>query len=540
MKCLIVLFTALSAGLLPAQTIRGVVNAASFAPTGAPNAGVAPGSQIAILGTDIGPAEPVQATGFPYPTTAGLGGVTVKVAVGGASADAILLSVSATRVVAVVPSTVPVGAAQVSLTVGGVTVSGNVEIVATNFGVFTTTNSGSGPAKVKNIADNAAITFVAPARPGQQIALLGTGLGPVSGDEAAGPLAGDLATEVDVYVGGKKATVVSKGRTAEIGVDQVVFEVPADVTGCFVSVAVGAAGKISNFVTTSIAAEGTCSDPGGFTPADFERISVQTEFSSGGVTLSRSSQAIQTFETTSETASGSFSKIKIEGTIAVQNFGGNPSIGSCVVSIFNNEVNPISVDIQILDAGPALSLTGPKGPKQLTKQNGIYNATLSQVLPSIPGLPPIPGASGPYLDPGEYTVSGPGGDNVGAFSAKITLGPALTWTNRNTVGNDGANNINRSSDVTVTWTGGRDSETVSILGTSILLSPQVIGSFRCLERAPAGRFTVPAWVLSAIPPSPQGNLSLSLNSEPVRFEVTGVDTATLSATSSSGRSIAFR
>lgn len=529
------------AAILPAQTIRNVTNAASLAPNGAPNAALAQGSQFAIVGTGIGPAEAAALKEFPYPSTDGLGGVTVKIEVGGTSANAILISVAERKVVAVVPSTVPTGTGQLTLAYDGKTVTAPVNVVATNFGVFDVSGTGTGPARMKN-AEGTDVTFTAPARPGQQITLLGTGLGAVTGDEAGAALTDALATEVEVYVGGKKANVVSKARAGTApGVDQIVFEVPEGVSGCFQAVAVVAAGRTSNFVTTSVAAEGVCSDPGGLTPADFERISVQTEFSTGGVTLSRSAQTVQGFDITSETASGSFSKVKISGTIAIQNFGGNPSLGSCVVSYFAPvDFNNLEVDVQVLDAGPALRLTGPKGTKELEKKEGVYTATLSQALPNIPGLPSIPGASGPYLDPGEYTVTGPGGADVGGFSAKITLGAPLNWTNRSTVGNDGANTIDRTKPVTFNWTGGREPETVTIMGISLQQNPQYVATFRCLERAAVGTFTVPAWVLSALPPSTTGTLSIGINSEPVRFEAQGVDTATLSTSSSSGRTIAIR
>jgi len=527
--------------ILPAQTIRSVTNAASLAPNGAPNAALAQGSQIAILGTGLGPAEGVTVKEFPYPSTDGLGGVTVKIEVGGTSANAILISVSERKVVAVVPSNVATGTGQLTLAYDGKTVTAPVNVVATNFGVFDLSGAGTGPARLKNAAGED-VTFTAPARPGQQITLTGTGLGAVTGDEAGAALTDALATEIEVYLGGKNANVVSKARAGTApGVDQIVFEVPEGVSGCFQSLAVVAAGRTSNFVTTSVAAEGVCSDPGGLTPADFERISVQTEFSTGGVTLSRSSQTVQGFDIASETASGSFSKVKISGTVAIQNFGGNPSLGSCLVSYFAPvDLSNLEVDVQVLDAGPALTLTGPKGTKQLEKREGVYSATLSQALPNIPGLPTLPGASGPYLDPGEYTVTGPGGADVGGFSAKITLGAPLNWTNRTTVGNDGANAIDRTKPVVFNWTGGRESETVTVMGISLQQEPQFIATFRCLERAPVGTFTVPAWVLSALPPSAAGTLSLSINSEPVRFEASGVDTATLSTNSGSGRTIAFR
>jgi uncharacterized protein (TIGR03437 family) len=530
------------AALAPAQTIRSVTNAASLIPADAPNAGVAQGAQMAILGAGLGPAEAVEHKEYPYPSADGLGGVTVKINVGGTAADAILISVSDRKVVAVVPSTVPVGTGEVTLTYGGKSAKAPIRVVATQFGAFTVTNQGTGPARLRN-ADGELITFAAPARPGQQITLLGTGLGAVTGDEAAAALTDELAAEVDLYLGGKKANLVSKTRAgAAPGVDRLVFEVPEGVSGCFLGLAVVAAGKTSNIVTAPVAAEGACTDPGGFTPADFERIGVQEEFRTGSVFISRLAQSVQGFEIASETASASFSKVKISGTLALQNFGGNPSAGSCVVSYFTDlDLENLEVEFESLDAGPALTLTGPKGTKQLEKKDGVYSATLSQALPNIPGLPSIPGASGPYLDPGEYTVTGPGGADVGAFSAKIRLGAPLNWTNRNTVGNDGPNTIDRTKEVTFTWTGGLESETVAITGTSATRTdPLLAATFRCLERAPVGTFTVPAWVLSALPPSQNATLNVNIQSEPVRFEASGVDTAIFGTSSGSGRTIAIR
>jgi len=530
----------LAAGVLTAQPViraGGVVNAASLAPQGLQNGGVAQGSQFAIIGTNLGPVEAVQQTAFPYPTTDGLGGVSVKVAVGGVTADAIMISAGEKKVVAVLPSSVPTGTGQVTLTFNGASVTAPIEVLAANVGLFTKGGTGYGPGQIKNLTDGSSTdnAITAPGRPGQRIAILATGLGPVTGDEAAGPLAGDLPLDVEVMIGAARATVVSKGRTEAIGVDQIIVQVPDGVSGCFVSLAVRAANRTSNFVTLSVSPDGDCSDAGGYTAADLEKLRLQEEFSSGVISLNRSSTSLFGIDSVTESASASFSRIKVSGFLSAQGFGGNPSIGSCVVTIIA-DTGSLNVESQILDAGPALTITGAKGTRQLQKVQGIYS--LGTGTPSVPG---IPGGGTSFLDPGDYTVEGPGGADIGAFTAKVTMGAPINWTNRATVGNSGPDTINRAADITVNWTGGRESDLVSIFGTSSLQNPFVSAIFRCLERAPVGTFTVPSWVLSAIPPSTTGFLSLGTQAtDQNRFEVTGVDSGFIVTGSSSSRLITFR
>ena len=70
----------------PQITANGVVNAASNAPVGWPNASIAPGSIFSIYGTNLGPASS-PALAFPLQTT--LGGVSVQVTSASGTEDAI-------------------------------------------------------------------------------------------------------------------------------------------------------------------------------------------------------------------------------------------------------------------------------------------------------------------------------------------------------------------------------------------------------------------------------------------------------------------
>ncbi len=81
------------------------------------------------------------------------------------------------------------------------------------------------------------------------------------------------------------------------------------------------------------------------------------------------------------------------------------------------------VNVQKLDAGPALSLTGPIGAQQLPRRNtndgGFKYAPnnnggiLGGGIPGLPGLPPV---MPDYLQPGAYTLNDGSGAVVGPFS----------------------------------------------------------------------------------------------------------------------------
>jgi hypothetical protein len=217
-----------------------------------------------------------------------------------------------------------------------------------------------------------------------------------------------------------------------------------------------------------------------------------------------------------------------------------PSLGCAVTPFtsrgFFDDLNPgvddDPVSFQRLDAGAALNLAGPAGAKQFSRTGGLsYDAgggdgLLGGGIPGVPGLPP---ATPDYLAPGNYTVTGTGGPAVGGFSTSLTIpGNSPVWTNQ-----DALTNIPRSQDMTVTWSGGVAGGYVWILGSSADPATKAGAEFICTERAEAGTFTVPAWVLSGMPasgPDPSvggtadGFLTLqSTLAQPVRFQATGID-----------------
>jgi len=208
-----------------------------------------------------------------------------------------------------------------------------------------------------------------------------------------------------------------------------------------------------------------------------------------------------------------------------------------------------------LDAGPQLTVNGPNGVMTLPKNStgGGYSALLGGGSPGggFPGFMTHPHAAAGsplYLSPGDYTVTGPGGADVGPFTAKITIAQPLTWTNK-----DSVNTVVRSNGQLVTWSGGDPNSIVEISGSSIELgtnpdgSDTVGGFFTCYAKDSDLQFDIPAVVLDFLPPStsnpaipiPTGSLSLGTN-QSNSFTATGLDKGFISSTVTDGKSVTYQ
>ena len=536
----------------PSVNPNGVVNAASYALNGMPNSGIAQGSIFFVLGTNLGTAGSIQVSTFPLPSSQGLGGTSIRVTVGSTTVDCLMLYRTATRIAAVLPSNTPVGSGTLRVTFNGQTSApAAITVVRSSFGIFTLNQAGSGPGilQIVNSDTNQPLnTLTEVAHPGQMITLWGTGLGPVSGNEAAGPLPGDLTSiNVKVWVGVLEATVTYRGR-AEccVGIDQIKFIVPAGVTGCYVSVAVQIDNVISNYVSMAVAGSGsTCSDPTGFSASEVSDACARGSMSLCAVSLTRLSISF------TEPGQPPFDfKFDTGGTVCirytcdqfVQSQGGcvPPAIGSCKVSTFqtgSTVTDPIAGTG--LNAGPVINVNGPNGAKQMTPVPllpGFYTATLSD--------PFNPLAVG-YLDPGTYTINNGGGasgaNTAGPFQATHVVSSSLVWTNK-----DSITTVNRSQGVTVTWTGGAANGYVGIYGSSTNALNTAGALFTCFVSAAAGSFTVPPSVLLALPPSnpnstePSDILAVGSSDPPTRFTATGIDTGFVNSTVQTAKTLVYQ
>ncbi len=297
---------------------------------------------------------------------------------------------------------------------------------------------------------------------------------------------------VRVLIGGQEAVVHYKGRSAEFpGIDQLQFQVPAGVSGCFVPVTVIVNGMISNFGTMAIDSGSSCADPVSFTTADLAPTALDGDTSMGAISLlgiDFTGPGVPEGAGRSNASAGfaSVTSLSMMTSLGPLGFLGIPpaSMGSCYVYQGPGEDMELDdrVAVQGLNAGSAMSLTAPFGVYDLNHEGSAFA---------------IEDPAHNLLTPGMYTFdNGAGGSDVGSFHASISI-PAsqFTWTNRNAI-----QNVVRGQDLTVTWTGGNASQEIAlVLGYSARKDRGVVASFLCAGPIGAGQFTVPGWVLAALP-----------------------------------------
>ena len=553
---------------LPAQTTvfaGGIENAASESYPSLPGGAIAQGSMFVIYGSEMGiPSNPADLK-FPLPTSEGLLGTNIQVTSGTTTVDAIMIYTTPGQVAAILPSNTPVtpvgSPGTLTLTYQGKSSSTPINIVRSSFGSFTLNTSGGGPGIVQNFVSASEIdlnTLTSPTFPGQTVILWGTGLGPVSGKEADMPLPGDMkdALGVQVWVGSKPATVSYAGRSGCCAaLDQVIFVVPEAIQGCYVPVVVKAGGVVSNFTSMSVAPSvgGACSDADGIDPADLKTLQSDGSVRLGAVNFTRIGLNVTSklgpIVGASDTVHSIFGKYSSGQLWASLGVTQSPSVGSCTVSQFLG-LNPLPTDPikpTSLDAGSSLSINGPAGTKAIASTStGVYSATLGgeNLDELLTGTP-----AAPYLLAGSYTINGTGGSAVGSFATPFTIPSDVTWTNSADI-----TTIDRTKDLTITWSGGSANNFVAISGLGVVPSAGALGPstdspgnvFLCIAPASAGTFTVPSIVLQALPPSstisvvPTSFLLVGTQTAAVKFSSTGLDHGYVTYRSLSGNNVTIK
>jgi len=545
----------------PTIDTGGITNAASYTAPELPGGALARGGMIVIKGNNLGPSPLQIINAFPLPLA--LAGTSIKATVGGTTVDLYMIYTSTRQLAAILPSQIPEGTGTLTVTYNGQTSAPTaIRVTRSAFGIFTLNQGGSGPGVFQNAnsgTDQPVNTLTVGATPGQLVIIWGTGLGPVTENEATAPRPGDMpSVPVEVYVGGKRADVTYRGRSGCCaGIDQIVFVVPQGVEGCYVPVIVKIGDVVSNFVTLTVSSRrGTCTDISGLSADQLETAQRNGNLRAGSVVLSRTVSkfnvpGVGSLEVKADAGAGAFTRYNFDDLIRAQGVGGGGAtstvLGSCTLfSVRGSSQGVVDVVAPVmLDAGPAINITGPRGAKQLTKQQGgAYSATFSSGTPNIPGLPGGGTGGQDYLEPGQYTInngSGGSGENaVGAFSTSIVIPPLLTWTNM-----DSVETVNRSAGQDIIWTGGDPNGYVSIFGASITgaTANSLSSLFFCTERASAGRFTIPSYVLSSLPPSSGqvgGILTVSSVNQPAPFTAAGLDYGFVTASAGASKTVIFR
>lgn len=504
----------------PFVPLDGVTNNASYLPGCATNGGVAQGSLFAVFGREIGPPALAQVRSFPLNTS--LSGVSVRIAMKGAAYDAWPLYANSTQVGAILPSRVPAGDGMLTLTYQGRAaepVPIRVRPIAP--GLFTVNSRGNGQAAVENVGANGETVLNSaerPLRPGQLATIWATGLGPVAGDEAGGPLPGDQpAIETRVWVGDRLARILYRGRSGCCaGIDQIVFETPAGIEGCQTPLNFEAGGVASNFGSIAVTATGApCAATQRLTPVNGS----DSNFRFGLVLFLDGFGSVLLPEAGDDYVRlGFFQRGRVDGNVEPPLYAFEPNTevpaGTCSVR-YGTEfpAQPAQPRQSPLDAGAEVRVTGPGGTfrlRQNTMNAGNYEDPERVVL-----------------RPGRYRIdNAAGGRDVGAFAIE-TDAVTLRLTNPA----NGAR-VPRHENLTMTWDyGGPPGQLLTIFGSSRGACGRELISFSCVARATDRRFVVPARILMLLPPSTSifgvsnGTLNISTTAPPGlrRFPAPGLD-----------------
>jgi hypothetical protein len=106
---------------------------------------------------------------------------------------------------------------------------------------------------------------------------------------------------------------------------------------------------------------------------------------------------------------------------------------------------------------------------------------------------------------------------VGAFTVTLNFNNALAWTNKSSI-----SSVTRSQGQTFTWTGGAPNSYVFMEGSSSDSTTGVSVSFTCYAPSSAGAFTVPSYILDALPEG-SGSLAMAGLTALESFTATGID-----------------
>jgi uncharacterized protein (TIGR03437 family) len=488
-------------------TITQIQNNYGLILPGLPNYGIAPGSLFIIRGTNLASVPVSSITKLQDSTLAGgipttLNGATITVTVGSYTAHPGMYYAGATQIAAVLPSATPVGTGTITVNYSnGTSNAAALTVVSSALGLDTYYGSGTGLGVATDL-NYSVFNYTNSAKPGQNIILWGSGLGATTdSDTSYTSSPTKVNVPLTIYIGGIQANILYQGGSGFPGLNQIDVTIPASVpTGCGISV-VGVSGNfVSNTITLPIGqGGGVCTDPTlGYNGTQLGTLAGKTNYNEGILFITQSTSAGQT----TSGATGIFENV--QGASST-NITGLTSVGSC--NINSTVVGGTAPTITGLDAG-TITVTGPTGTQTLStipQAAGLYDAQLPA------GFIPASG--------GSYTFKGSGGAQVGSFSASVAYTNPLTWTN-----SSADTSVNRANGVNLTWSGGASGSIVYIGGTSS--SSSVSSSFTCYAPVSAGAFTVPSYVLLALPAG-TGTLGITNEANPVSFTASGLDTGIL-------------
>lgn len=541
--------------------VTGLQNNYSYLLPNTPNYGIAQGSIFVLYGQGLA-APGVNSQGFNPTLARTLGGTTLRVRSGNTTLDAIPYYVSPNQIAAILPSALPPGAATLTVIYNGATSPDFPFTIAQSaFGILTLGGNGLGNAAVFD-TDYNYITPIRPARPGQTLIFWGTGQGPDPNDETRLiPNPQNLSNlPFEFYIANKPARVIYHGRSTYPGLDQIIVEVPAGVTGCYASAYAKTGNLISNFVSLPVSENGgPCAD--WFSNAT----EVQSQLGTGKTELNMSWLYLAKFKTytpaigatpaslvTQDAATAQFTRYTPFDASNWGSVGGFSNPG-CIVTVFNGTTPFSAPKLLDLEAGEPVTLTLPEGATRNLVRQGVSNHSLT-ASDSIPGQ-----NQGLFIQSfgGPFRFRAPGSTipnrAVGPIDATITVNDFLIWNEQTTI-----RAVPRNQPLTLTWRGTNQpilrGGFIIIQGGSFSLNaagtgPAAYTAFGCTIASEAGTFTIPRDILASMLPSatfpfspttPTGTLLVQYMTLPARFTATGLDHGSITWQSYSATSVHYQ
>jgi uncharacterized protein (TIGR03437 family) len=408
-------------------------------------------------------------------------------------------------VTGVLPSSTPPGSYLVRVTYNGqISFPQTVTVVSRLFNIATANGIGTGTAQATIANVNAGYSLTrftsSPAPPGSfaltpahgndSISLWGTGGGADTMNDTGGSSGDQTASgNFKVTVGGRFLVPVYTGAVAGYpGLWVVIFNLPADITpDCYSIVQVSSNGALSNPAVLPVAAPGqsTCSDP--TIPASLlAKLDSGGSITGGGFAIYR--QTDTPTATTIEGAGGAVYRWTAAEWAGGGALRGNPA--GCTVydrTYLRAGGDTIASPDAALDAGSRLPLSGPG----LAAGSGL--AALALATGPVYAL----SASAGTFKPGQYTLTGNGGTQVGPFTVSANFPADFTVTNF-----DAVTIINRATPLTLTWTSsGVDIVNIQLSTATVVgLNIHIVTVF-CTVPAGPGTFTVPTNAMASLQPA---------------------------------------
>jgi uncharacterized protein (TIGR03437 family) len=494
---------------------NGVVNSASRIPPTLAGGAIARGALFTIFGVRLG----------------SLNQTRVTVAAGGKTAEVRLLSAAAEQIDAEMPPSAPLGAVDLTVKVDGLaSLPFPIEVAAQNPGLFSRNGRGWGPGRIENIAAGKRLenSTTNPSAPRQRVALFGTGFGNL--------------TSFTVVVGGSAIKLSREGviRNEE----KIEFSVPADAPeGCYVPVYVlASAARASNVVTMSIrSGTGPCR-PGPAPLLDGGAIGVAL------FSRTRMRMKHENIDSVDDEAAVTFASKDDRPALSPLLLLPPPGTCTAYTSSFQDDAAlPNSLSAALisllqghgLDAGPQLAVSGGGRSRKIVRENGVpgyYRGRLGLAGPTASRrAPPL------FLDPGDLTLTGAGGKDVGAFEVRVLAPLPFDWTDR-----DSLAVIDRGHPLSVHWRDPAGGRFMVILVTNVDQLTTAIGTCLCVSKSSAGGFTIPAALLANVPESRNmGGISpdelyLSAMGAGLPVPITGLERSAVFSLYTIGRYVEYR